>query len=80
MTIPDRVDARWIAALADKQLVSAEAELHASFQREEVAEKQRAGARYMLLNGPSNLVNAWLRWLLESNAARSRGLLVYHPR
>jgi hypothetical protein len=76
MTIPDHVDSRWIATLGDDQLVKAEAELHGHFREYETAEKRRAGARYILLQGPPALVNAWLRWLLVSNAARTRGLAV----
>jgi hypothetical protein len=34
----------------------------------------------MLLNGPPPLVNAWLRWLLVSNATRARGLVTNHAR
>ena len=78
MTIPDRIDARWIATLADEQLIKAESTLHADFHRQEVAEKKRTGSRYVLLQGPPLLVNAWLRWLLVSNATRTRGLVVNH--
>jgi hypothetical protein len=78
MKIPDHVNARWMATLLDEQLITAEAELHAVFRRQESAEKTRAGARYMLLQGPSALVNAWQRWLLVSNETRSRGLLARH--
>jgi len=78
MKIPDHVNARWMATLVDDQLISAEAELHAVFRRQETVEKTRAGARYMLLQGPSALVNAWQRWLLVSNETRDRGLLVRH--
>lgn len=80
MTIPDNINARWIETLADEQLVKAEATLHADFQVKEKAEKQRAGARYVLLQGPPPLVNAWLKWLLVSNATRTRGLVVNHQR
>ncbi len=78
MTIPDRIDARWIATLEDAQLVNAEATLHADFHAKEMAEKRRAGSRYVLLQGPPPLVDAWLRWLLVSNATRTRGLVVNH--
>ena len=76
MTIPDHVDSRWIATLGDDQLMKAEAELHGHFRECETAEKRRAGARYILLQGPPTLVNAWHRWLLVNNAARTRGLPV----
>jgi len=76
MNIPDRVTARWMATLGDDQLMAAEAELHAAFRSSERAEKERSGARYMLLQGPAALVNAWQRWLLVSNETRNRGLVV----
>lgn len=78
MKIPDRIDARWIATLVDDQLIAAEADLHADFRRHESVEKNRSGARYVLLQGPSDLVNAWHRWLLVSNETRKRGLVVHH--
>lgn len=78
MKIPDTVNARWIATLGDEQLVRAEAELHTVFRRHESTEKARSGARYMLLQGPSVLVDAWQRWLLVNNETRSRGLTVHH--
>ena len=78
MKIPDRINARWIATLVDEQLITAEAELHAVFRRQESAEKTRAGPRYVLLQGPSELVNAWQRWLLVNNEATKRGLVVHH--
>jgi hypothetical protein len=78
VTIPDRINAHWIATLGDDQLVKAEAKLHADFREKETAEKKRTGARYVLLQGPPPLVNAWLRWLLVSNATRDRGLVVNH--
>jgi hypothetical protein len=72
------VNARWIATLADHQLVAAETRLHADFQKHDLAEKRRCGSRYALMQGPTQLVNAWLRWLLVSNATRTRGLLAVH--
>lgn len=76
MNIPDYINARWIATLGDEQLMTAEAELHAKFRAAERAEKDRSGARYMLLQGPAALVTAWQRWLLVSNETRNRGLVV----
>jgi hypothetical protein len=78
MKIPDRIDARWIATLVDDELVAADADLHAHFRRHESAEKTRSGARYVLLQGPSDLVNAWQRWRLVNNETRRRGLVVHH--
>ena len=79
VTIPDRVDARWLATLGDEQLVDVEASLHADFRQREAREKSRAGARYVLLQGPAHLVTAWHRWLLVNNETRTRGLLIRHP-
>ncbi len=78
MTIPDRIDARWIATLGNDQLITAESQLHDAFHRRESVEKARCGSRYILLQGPSDLVNAWQRWLLVNNETRSRGLLTAH--
>ncbi len=78
MKIPDHINGRWISTLGDDQLVTAEAELHAMFRLQESTEKTRSGGRYMLLQGPSDLVNAWQRWLLVNNATRSRGLVIHH--
>jgi hypothetical protein len=80
MIIPEYVNARWIATLGDEQLMEAEAELHTLFQNEEKTEKRRRGERYMLLHGPSDLVNAWHRWSLVSNETRLRGLLIHRHR
>jgi hypothetical protein len=79
LTIPNHINAQWIATLADDQLIVAEAKLHAIFHKEEVSEKRRSGGRYKLLQGPAELVNAWHRWTMLSNATRRRGLLTKHP-
>jgi hypothetical protein len=78
MEMPDRINARWIATLGDDQLMKAEAELHAVFRKHETVEKTRSGSRYVLLEGPPQLVTAWHRWLLVSNETRNRGLVVRH--
>jgi hypothetical protein len=80
MTIPEQVNARWIATLRNDQLIAAEGKLHKTFRKQEVSEKSRAGARYVLLQGSPALVNAWHRWLLVSNETRTRGLVVCHTR
>ena len=80
MTVPDRVTAGWIATLANGQLVTVESTLHSEFLAHETQEKTRRGDRYTLLQGPAALVNAWLRWQMVSNEARTRGLLVRHQR
>lgn len=76
MVLPDKVNARWIATLDNEQLLEAEHLLHAVFVKEEGAEKLRKGARYAMLRGPESLVTAWHRWLIVSNATRSRGMVV----
>ena len=76
MSIPDRVNAAWMATLGNEQLADAEEELHAIFQKHETLEKSRKGSRYTVLEGPEVLVNAWLQWCMVSNEARSRGLIV----
>jgi hypothetical protein len=80
MTIPDHVNARWIATLGNDQLLAAEEQLHADFHRHEVTERSRRGARYSLFQGPPLLVNAWLRWSLVNNETRTRRLRVKRPR
>jgi hypothetical protein len=76
MMIPEYITSRWVASLGDDQLTAAEAKLFTVFRRQESAEKSRAGARYVLLQGPPALVTAWHRWLLVNNEARQRGLAV----
>ena len=78
MTVPERVTAEWIGTLANAQLMTVESRLHSEFLDEEIQEKERRGDRYALLQGPAELVNAWLRWQMVNNEARSRGLLVRH--
>jgi hypothetical protein len=80
MTIPEKVDASWIATLPNDKLLKAETKLHAEFLKEETAEKKRRGDAYTMLRGPQSLVDAWLRWLLVNNETRSRGLAVQRRR
>jgi hypothetical protein len=80
MPIPDRVNATWMATLGDDQLADAEQQLHAIFQKHETAEKTRRGSRYAVLEGPEPLVTAWLKWVMVSNEARSRGLIARKQR
>jgi len=80
MTVPDRVTADWIATLANERLVSVEARLHSEFLDEDGQERMQSGGRYSLLQGPAALVNAWLKWQMVTNEARSRGLLVRHAK
>jgi hypothetical protein len=79
-SVPDRVTAEWMSTLANGQLVTVESNLHSEFVREEEEEKERRGERYALLHGPAALVNAWLKWQMVSNEARSRGLRIRHRR
>lgn len=76
MTLPAKVNARWIATLGDSQLLEAESMLHAEFVDQEAAEKRQAGSRYTMLRGPESLVAAWLRWLLVNNETHARGVLI----
>jgi hypothetical protein len=78
--IQDRVNADWIATLGDDQLVDAEARLRDVFLTQETLEKQRRGARYAVLEGPEVLVTAWHRWVMVSNEARTRRLVVQQVR
>jgi len=80
MKIPDHVNARWVSSLGDDQLLAAESKLHADFRKHETVEKSRSGARYILLQGPPQLITSWHRWLLVSNETRTRGLNVRHAR
>ena len=80
MKIPESINARWIAGLANDQLMAAEAQLHAVFRKHESAEKTRSGARYMLLQGPPLLVDSWHRWSLVNNETRTRGLVIRRAR
>jgi hypothetical protein len=77
MNIPNYIDPRWLTSLENDEIMKAEAALHAIFHAQETAQKRRSGARYVLLEGPADLVNAWHRWSLVSNEARHRGLVVH---
>lgn len=74
--MPERVTAKWIASLGNEELIAAESQLHASFAARERAEKERAGARYSMMNGPRALVSAWHEWVMLNNATRSRGIVI----
>jgi hypothetical protein len=78
MKIPEKVNAQWLDTLGNDQLIKAEATLHAEFSKQETAQKLKCGTRYTMLEGPTDLVNAWLRWALANNETRARGLLVHH--
>ena len=78
MQIPQRVNTKWMATLDDASVVEAESILHKDFRDQDLAEKNRRGTRYRLLEGPADLVDAWMRWLSVSNEARRRGLATHH--
>lgn len=78
MQIPERVNTKWMATLDDASVIEAESILHADFREQDVAEKNRRGTRYRLLEGPAGLVDAWMRWLSVSNEIRRRGLKASH--
>ena len=78
--MPAHVTSRWLATLENDQLVAAEAQLYTTFRAHETTEKSRAGFRYTLLHGPSQLVNAWQQWTLVNNETRARGVLVRRER
>ena len=80
MMLPDRINAAWIDALSDAQLLEAEVDLHATFTTLDRAERSRRGASYDLMRGPEPLTGAWMRWSMVSNAVRSRGLRVWERR
>ena len=74
MTLPQTIDARWIATLSDQQLARAEGQLRATFAKEDGAEKKRRGDRYSMMYWPAALTHAWIRWSLVCNESRARGL------
>jgi hypothetical protein len=74
MLIPERVNAKWLCTLDDVSVLEAEANLHADFRTQDDAEKNRRGTQYRLLQGPSTLVDAWMRWQLVNKEAVRRGL------
>lgn len=80
MMIPDTLNARWVAALGNDQLLTAEAALRAIFHAEETQAKAHSGQRYVLLQGPPTLINAWHRWSLASNEMATRKLVVPRAR
>jgi hypothetical protein len=76
MAVPERLTADWITSLDNGDLVAVESDLHTEFVDEENLERRRRGDRYVLLQGPAALVDAWLRWLMVNNETRLRSLVV----
>ena len=77
-SIPERVNHRWVSQLDDSDLSAAESTLHADFTRQDRAEKNRAGTKYRLLEGPPALVDAWMSWRMVNDEAKRRGLPTHH--
>jgi hypothetical protein len=80
MRYPGNIDARWIDALSDGELLDAEAELRERFAKQQSLERKRSGAAYSLLRGPEELTSAWMRWSMVSTATRERGLRARYRR
>jgi hypothetical protein len=76
MAVPERLTADWITSLDNGDLVAVESDLHTEFVDEENLERRRRGDRYVLLQGPAALVDAWLRWLMVNNETRLRSRVV----
>ena len=74
MKLPEHITSTWIDSLADADLLAAESQLHAAFVTAERAEKDRRGAEYSLVRGPSELLDVWGRWSRLSAETRARGL------
>lgn len=74
MTIPERLDSRWIEARTDDELRVAEHELGAVYQKQSVVEQARRGERYNLMQGSEVLMSAWGRWSMIRSAMAARGL------
>jgi hypothetical protein len=72
MKMPERVNAEWVSSLSDKHLEEAAATLHAVFEKEDNAERKRAGEEYRMLRGPESLISAWMRWLMVTNEQAER--------
>lgn len=73
--VPERINAAWISTLADEDLLDIESRLHERFAILDNRHKQLAGSSYVLLRGPTDLIDAWDRWSRLSMAARARSLL-----
>ena len=76
MRLPEKINAKWIDALSNEQIVDAESQLRRAFARVEKAEKKQRGEAYALMRGSEELMLAWDRWTRVNGATRARGL---HP-
>jgi hypothetical protein len=80
VSLPDRINSKWIATLDDAALVQAERQLHVAFNTLEREQKRILGARYQMMRSPDALLAAWQRWSIVNNAVRSRRLMpAYRP-
>ncbi|MBI3567837.1 MAG: hypothetical protein HY084_06495 [Gemmatimonadetes bacterium] len=72
--IPEKINAAWIDTLADVDLLDVESRLHEKFTVLDRKHKTLRGSRYVLLQGPTELIDAWDRWSRVDRAARARSL------
>ena len=74
MKMPERITGDWMSSLENERLLDAELTLHSLFSKLERAEKKRLGAKYDMMKGNAELLEAWGRWSRVNNEARVRGL------
>ena len=74
MKLPERITGDWMSSLENERLLDAELTLHSAFAKLERAEKKRLGAKYDMMKGNAELLDAWGRWSRVNNEARVRGL------
>jgi hypothetical protein len=72
--VPERINAAWIKTLEDEDLIAVEERLYGRFQALDNKEKKRRGGRYLMFNGPAELLTAWDRWCRVRNALQGRSL------
>ncbi len=72
--IPEKINKEWIGTLGDVDLLDVESRLHEKFAVLDRKHKLLRGSRYVLLQGPSDLIDAWDRWSRVDRAARARSL------
>jgi hypothetical protein len=75
MNLPERINASWLGTLTDTDLVNVEAQLHGRFMALEKREKVLRGAKYNLVMGPPDLMDAWDRWCRVNTATTVRQLV-----
>jgi len=72
--VPESLSADWIDSLTNDELLDVERRTHEKFGVLERREKKARGARYDLMRGSAELMDAWNRWGRLSNATRERSL------